>query len=119
VFHGAYDNAAVADILASVDAVIVPSLWYENSPLTIQEAFVGRVPVITADQGGMAELVQHEVNGLHFRLGDAADLRRVLREVADDPARLARLRANIPSVPSIDAQSAQIRLRYEALVNRS
>ncbi len=113
------ENAAIADILGSLDVVIVPSVWYENSPLTIQEAFVGRVPVITADQGGMAELVRHEVDGLHFRIGDVADLRRVMRAVIDDPARLARLRANIPPVPSIEAQSAQVRSRYEALVTRS
>jgi glycosyltransferase involved in cell wall biosynthesis len=116
VFHGPYENAAIAEILASLDAVVVPSIWYENSPLTIQEAFVGRVPVITADQGGMAELVRHDVDGLHFRLGDAADLRRVMQTVVDDPGLLPRLRLNIPPVPHIEGQTEKVRARYEALL---
>jgi glycosyltransferase involved in cell wall biosynthesis len=117
VFHGAYDNRRIGAILASLDAVVVPSLWYENSPLTIQEAFIGGVPVITADRGGMAELVRDGIDGLHFRLGDVADLRDKLRYVVDHPDVLDRLRRNIPSVPEIDRQAADVRTRYEALLS--
>src|SRR5262249_5758481 len=58
VFRGAYDNENVGAVLADIDVLVVPSLWYENSPLTIQEAFLSSVPVITADKGGMAEAVR-------------------------------------------------------------
>ncbi|MEQ1575334.1 MAG: glycosyltransferase, partial [Vicinamibacterales bacterium] len=83
VFHGAYDNQRIGAILGSLDVVVVPSLWYENSPLTIQEAFIGGVPVITANRGGMAELVRDGVDGLHFRLGDAADLREKMLHLVE------------------------------------
>jgi glycosyltransferase involved in cell wall biosynthesis len=43
-FHGPYDNGTIGAILSSLDVVVVPSLWYENSPLTIQEAFHRRRP---------------------------------------------------------------------------
>jgi len=67
--------------MAAVDWVVVPSIWWENSPLVIQEAFAHGRPVICSDIGGMAEKVAHEKNGLHFRANDPFQPRRY------DPAR--------------------------------
>ena len=53
-------------LMREVDWVVVPSRWWENSPLVIQEAFMQRRPVICSGIGGMAEKVTHGVNGLHF-----------------------------------------------------
>src|SRR5262249_49803173 len=64
----------VRDVFDRVDAIVVPSIWVENAPLVIHEAQQARVPVITADTGGMAELVQHEVNGLIFRHREVSSL---------------------------------------------
>jgi glycosyltransferase involved in cell wall biosynthesis len=114
-FLGPYDNARIGEVLASLDLIVVPSLWYENSPLTIQEAFHGGVPVVTADVGGMAELVRHEVDGLHFRFGDEESLRVTLRGLVDHPKRIAQLRANIAAVPSIGEQAVVVRRCYEEL----
>ena len=47
--------------------LVVPSIWWENSPLTIHEAFLAGIPVITANAGGMAEFVRQEISGLLFR----------------------------------------------------
>jgi glycosyltransferase involved in cell wall biosynthesis len=118
-FHGAYDNDRVGEILADLDAVVVPSLWYENSPLTIQEAFIAGVPVITANCGGMAELVGDGVNGLCFRLGDAVDLRAKLRTVVEHPEILDHLRRGIPPVPGIEAHAAEILVRYRELTSKA
>jgi glycosyltransferase involved in cell wall biosynthesis len=114
-FHGAYDNGRVGEVLAGLDAVVVPSLWYENSPLTIQEAFVARVPVIAADVGGMAELVRDGVDGLRFRVGDAAALRETLRRVAADPAILGPLRRGIQPGPTIEESAADLLSRYREI----
>jgi glycosyltransferase involved in cell wall biosynthesis len=118
VLHGAYANRDVGRILATLDVVVVPSIWFENSPLTIQEAFMAGVPVITADQGGMAELVRAGVDGLHFRLGDAADLCVQMQRVVDDPAMLETFREHLPQVPAISEQTVQVRRRYQMLVER-
>jgi glycosyltransferase involved in cell wall biosynthesis len=56
----------VEDVFNHVDAIVVPSIWVENSPLVIHEAQQVRIPVITANVGGMAEYVLHEKNGLLF-----------------------------------------------------
>jgi glycosyltransferase involved in cell wall biosynthesis/MoaA/NifB/PqqE/SkfB family radical SAM enzyme len=75
----------VRDVFNRIDAIVVPSVWVENSPLVIHEAQEARVPVITADAGGMAEYVQHEVNGLLFRHRDVDDLARQMQRLANDP----------------------------------
>lgn len=83
----------IADVFERVDAIVVPSVWVENSPLVIHEAQQARVPVVTADVGGMAEYVRHEVNGLVFRHRDEASLAAQMQRLADDPATAARLGA--------------------------
>ena len=66
-FEGEYINHNLAnDVFSKVDCIVVPSIWGENSPLVIHEAQACKVPVITADFGGMKEFVQHKVNGLLF-----------------------------------------------------
>ena len=57
--------------LSRVDVLVLPSVWLENSPLVIKEAFAAGVPVVTSDLGGMAELVRRDVDGLLFEPGNA------------------------------------------------
>ncbi|MDR2058475.1 MAG: glycosyltransferase [Dysgonamonadaceae bacterium] len=66
-FCGEYVNKNLADtVFANVDCIVVPSIWAENSPLVIHEAQACKVPVITANYGGMCEYVNHKINGLLF-----------------------------------------------------
>ena len=113
---GKYDNTDVATILSEVDVLVVPSIWYENSPLTIHEAFLAGVPVITSNIGGMAELVEDGVNGLHFQMGNAADLARQLQRVIDDPALIAQLQKNVPPVTPIESHALKIETIYRGLL---
>ena len=81
----------VADVFDRCDAIVVPSVWVENSPLVIHEAQHARVPVITADAGGMAEYVHHEVNGLLFEHRSAGSLAEQMQRFVDDPEMAERL----------------------------
>jgi glycosyltransferase involved in cell wall biosynthesis len=99
---GAYDPAQIPHLMAGVDWVVVPSIWWENSPLVIQEAFMHRRPVICSDIGAMAEKVTDGVNGLHFRAGDALSLAKTLRRAAGSPALWEELREGIPQVQRMD-----------------
>ena len=76
------------------------------------------MPVITGAGGGMAELVRDGVDGRLFRIGDAADLRRVLLDLIERPDQLAQLRAQAPAVPTIAAQSRLVREQYLTLLER-
>lgn len=87
-----YRNAdIVRDVFDRVDAIVVPSVWVENSPLVIHEAQQARVPVITADAGGMAEYVRHGVNGLLFEHRSRRSLAGRMQELVDAPALARRL----------------------------
>lgn len=89
---GEYTNShIVGDVFNHVDAIVVPSIWPENSPLVIHEAQELRVPVITANMGGMSEYVRHEVNGLLFHPRDVADLAAQMTRLAQNPARAKQL----------------------------
>ena len=89
---GEYRNQdIVPDVFNRCDAIVVPSIWAENSPLVIHEAQQARVPVITADYGGMAEYVHHEENGLLFAHRDPESLARQMQRLADDPGLAKRL----------------------------
>ncbi len=120
VFHGAYRNEDLERILSAIDVVVVPSLWFENSPFTIHEALACGVPVVTGDDGGMAELVRDGVEGLRFRIGDAADLRRKLESLVERPERVEELRRNLavrPASPTPEAQAAVVRAEYRRLLD--
>ena len=75
-FHGRFDNSRLAEVYAQIDVLIVPSVWFENSPITIHEAHLLNTPVIASNIGGMAEYVRDGIDGLHFEVGDPADLAR-------------------------------------------
>ena len=78
-FAGALDPRDVGAALRTVDCLVVPSVWYENSPLVIQEAYAIGVPVIASRLGALQEKVHSGVTGELFAAGDDRDLERVLR----------------------------------------
>lgn len=91
-FLGEYENNHIADeVLGRVHCIVVPSIWIENSPLVIHEAQACRIPVITADVGGMVEYVAHGENGLLFRHRDANDLAEKMAFAATHPVDMQRL----------------------------
>jgi glycosyltransferase involved in cell wall biosynthesis len=93
--YGAYRNADMPRLMQLADWVVVPSTWWENSPVVIQEAFFHGRPVIASNIGGMAEKVTDRVNGLHFRARSAEDLADRLVEALTDATLWERLRNGI------------------------
>jgi glycosyltransferase involved in cell wall biosynthesis len=73
-FRGPYQNDRVLDLMAQYDWIIVPSIWWENSPVVIQEALAIGKPVLCSRIGGMAEKVEDGVTGAYFEAGSASDL---------------------------------------------
>jgi glycosyltransferase involved in cell wall biosynthesis len=95
VYHGPYDNTDVQRLMRRMDGVVVPSTWWENSPVVIQEAFACGRPVICSNIGGMAEKVRHGIDGLHFEAGRAASLAQLLAGLAQHPDILAEIAATV------------------------
>jgi glycosyltransferase involved in cell wall biosynthesis len=115
-FCGPYENARVHGLMRAADSVLVPSIWWENSPLVIQEALLNRRPVICSDIGGMAEKVRHGLDGFHFEAASAWALAALLRGLAEEPERLAALQSTLTVPPKLrDTAAANLRL-YRRLV---
>ena len=117
-FMGRFDNTEISRVYSEIDVLIVPSLWYENSPITIHEAFLAGTPVVTSNIGGMAEYVRDGVDGLHFRVGDAGDLCLKLARFLDEPGLIRSLSRNWPQVKGIEENARELASHYRALVHR-
>jgi len=95
---------------------VVPSIWWENSPLVIQEAFLHGRPVICSDIGGMSEKVTDGVNGLHFRVGDPYSLADALRRAVGSPDLWKTLHNGIPEIYDIEDAVMNISEMYRGLL---
>ncbi|MBI4486740.1 MAG: glycosyltransferase [Acidobacteria bacterium] len=100
-FMGAFDREGVADAYAQIDLLVVPSLWLENSPLVIHEAFMAGIPVVAARIGGIVNLVEDGRTGLLYDPTSAAALEAALRSVMDNPGYLRALSERAGAVPRI------------------
>jgi glycosyltransferase involved in cell wall biosynthesis len=94
-FYGSYQNSEMPRLMRSIDWTIIPSIWWENSPIVIQESFFHGRPMICSNIGGMAEKITDGVDGLHFRVGSSEDLVDRMVEALSDPTLWERLRAGI------------------------
>ncbi len=112
---GRFENDELADILEATDALVVPSIWFENSPITIHEAFLARVPVITSRFGGMADLVKDGQNGFLFEVGDVEDLRRTMQRIIDDPRLVASVQPDPASVKTLEENAEEMEELYNSL----
>ena len=118
-FVGAYDHTELPKLMAAIDWVVVPSIWWENSPLVIQEAFAHGRPVICSDIGGMAEKVAHGVDGLHFRAGDPHSLAQTIRQAVHTPGLWDTLRQGIAPVYMMEDHIASLADIYHTLLDHA
>lgn len=82
-FHGKYDGNELEDLMKEVDWVVIPSIWWENSPVVIQEAFHHGRPIICSNIGGMKEKVRDGIDGIHFSVRNPSSLARIFESIID------------------------------------
>ncbi|MBE9181648.1 glycosyltransferase [Oculatella sp. LEGE 06141] len=82
----------VHELMGNAMAVVFPSKWYETFGRVAVEAFAKGTPVIAANIGAIAELVEHGRTGLHFRPGDATDLAATVDWLLAHPEQLQPMR---------------------------
>jgi glycosyltransferase involved in cell wall biosynthesis len=118
-FLGRYEHEQLPALLAGVDWVVVPSIWWENSPLVIQEAFMYGRPVICSHIGGMAEKVRDGIDGLHFAVRDPESLADAIRTAVSTPGLWEELRGQIRGAHPMDEHLATMSEIYRELLERS
>lgn len=90
-------GADVPRVMASFDVLWVPSVWFENGPTVVSEAFAAGTPVIGTTIGAMPELIRHDVDGLLLEPGDWRSIASTIRRIVERPADTIDVwRTNVP-----------------------
>lgn len=116
-FKGPYNNNDISQVVNTIDVLIVPSIWYENAPLVIQEAFLAGIPVIASNIGGMKELVDEGVDGFLFEVGSSEDLKNVVCRIIENPTLLNSLKTARHKVVDINDDVLAIMEIYKEILS--
>jgi glycosyltransferase involved in cell wall biosynthesis len=117
-FRGSYKHSELPSLMEDLHWVLIPSIWWENSPLVIQEAFFHRRPIICSDVGGMAEKVRDGVDGIHFRQGDPYSLARTIEAATMNPRQWRALREGIRDPYPMRAHVSRLMDLYGELIEQ-
>lgn len=115
-FCGTFPNNEIGKVFSELDILVVPSIWYENTPLVIYSAQAAGCPIIATNLGGMSEVVHHEVNGLLFEKGNVIELAKAIRRLHEDRVLLRRLADNLVPCKSVQDYVNELESIYKTLL---
>ncbi|MFH1999661.1 MAG: glycosyltransferase [Planctomycetota bacterium] len=118
-FHGRFESRDLPRVQSEMDVLVVPSIWYENTPFVILEALASGTPVIASDLGGLSELIDEGKNGLLFKPGDAADLRNKIDSLIKDRSLIEQFDTERAGVRSLDDNVDQFSGLYRELMTKA
>jgi glycosyltransferase involved in cell wall biosynthesis len=122
-FHGFVLGAEKQSLLNACDVLVFPSLWVENAPVTIMEAFSNGLAVVATDLGASPEFIRHDVNGLLFPPEEVGALASSLQSLVGSPGLVGRLREGAAEtardLPSIATMARAYLEVYESTLQRS
>jgi glycosyltransferase involved in cell wall biosynthesis len=115
-YHGAYENHQIPEILEDADWVVIPSIWWENSPMVIQETFNSGRPIIASNIGGMKEKITDGVTGYHFQVRNARSLAKTMIKAMDNSDKYEEMVENLPSTPPHHVSIKEFEAVYDELL---
>jgi glycosyltransferase involved in cell wall biosynthesis len=110
-----FANVNAISELRGYDCLAVPSQWLETGPLVVLEAFAAGIPVIGSNLGGIAELVEHEKNGLLVEPASIEAWVAALNRLLTEPGLLPRLRLGIPKSRTMEQVAGEMLTVYRKL----
>lgn len=113
-FHDPVPSWEIVGCLRQYDFLAVPSQWMETGPMVALEAFAAGIPVIGANLGGVAELVQDGINGLLIDANSPDGWLETLRRITEQPELRAALAAGVRPPKSAAAVSTEMLALYRA-----
>ena len=114
-FHGFVSEDELVRQYAIADFTVIPSRWYDNSPMVIYESYAQQTPVIGADIGGIPELIDEDETGYSFKPACPDALADVIEVHRDDTERLSENLADVDV--SLDTHINRLTDVYEALMD--
>ena len=91
IFHGFITGKNLVNFYQKSNICVIPSICYDNSPMTIYESFMSGTVVIGSKIGGIPELIKEDCNGFLFEPGNVNELRIILEKLISNPSKLKNL----------------------------
>ena len=113
---GAYQQDQIPDLMQECDWVVVPSIWWENSPVVIQEAFACQRPVLGTDHGGIHEKIVDK-GGIGFSCGDSSSLAACMQSALGNQELHTKLRREIQPLTTASICADQHLNLYNSLLS--
>ena len=115
-FKSTFPQSELASRLLEMDVLVIPSRWYENSPLVLLYALATRTPVIVTDVKGMNEFVKDGTNGYTFEMDNVDHLLSAMQKIVDNPSIINRLSENANYVKSVSDHTKDVLAIYEQIL---
>lgn len=113
-FKGTFQSARMAEIMRGMDVLVIPSRWYENSPLVLLNALATHTPVVVSDVAGMTEFLEPGFNGFAFERGNVDALEKRLAELIRWPDAMYALAATTHFERTPSLMASETLLMYHA-----
>jgi len=114
-YRGPYDPDAIPHVLSQIDVLVVPSIWWENSPLVIHEALIYGLPILVSNIGGMQELAD-SYGGFSFERTNPYSLKEKVIELCNNRVLLAQTSATNLHIKTIEEDALETIKRYKSLI---
>jgi len=118
-FRGVCSRAEVVRYYRSSSFLLVPSLWFENSPLVVYQAQAAALPVVGSDSGGIPELLEDRADSLVLRSGDRQAWMSCLSALATDRERASKMKTEAMALASKSGDEINARGRKVVELCRS
>jgi glycosyltransferase involved in cell wall biosynthesis len=118
-FLGTFAQSRTREILDTMDLLVIPSRWYENSPLVLLDALASHTPVLVSNVEGLTEFITEGVDGLSFERGSVPSIEACLRRFVDDRSLATRMSADTNYARDTRAMVDDVIAVYRQVVPRS
>lgn len=115
-FRPTFPPEQIASVMRQLDLLVIPSRWYENSPLVLLYALATHTPVVVSRVEGMTEFLEEGRNGFSFERGSGDDLVSVLRHFIVDPGLAARLSMTTAYDRTTELMAAELVTTYQSCI---
>ena len=119
---GFLSGEKLVQFMGNAKVLLVPSVWYENCPLSILEAQCMGVPVIAMNSGGMAELIKDGVTGTLVNEPTPEELAEKIKETVENEEYYKGLKENLENekenIFSVETYCDILLKEYEKLIKR-
>ena len=116
-FRGTFPKENMMQVLQSIDFLVIPARWYENSPLVLLNALASHTPVVISNVEGMTEFVENGKNGFVFLRDDKNDLARVLKHIISNPELAVEMAENTTYPKTTEEMTKEIVAIYNKILS--